>query len=89
MKNNKFMYFDQILDAVYMGLFNEMILQSQNGTDRAIINYLFSTKCSLENIEQDLGIAVDDCKRRLINIAKEYDRCNATKKHESFTKRGR
>ena len=37
MKNNKFMYFDQILDAVYMGLFNEMILQSQNGTDRALI----------------------------------------------------
>ncbi len=89
MKNSNYMFFEQILDNIYNGEFNEIMKSWTNGTDLAIINYLFQKKASIQETAEYFGIEKKEIKERIQNILYIYDQINEEKTHESFSKRSR
>lgn len=85
----EFTYYEQILEAIHLGVFNEVVSLSQNGTDRAIMNYLYNHKCSFSDVAKVFDINEREVKERVLNIIKYYEKINESVNHESFTKKGR
>lgn len=86
---NNFIYYEQIVHAIHQGEFNAMMLKWQDGTDRAIVFYMFKEQANIAKVAKDLGFEEDFIKKRIKNIVSYYDRLYDLPNHESFTKTGR
>lgn len=85
----EFTYYEQILEAIHLGVFNEVVSLSHNGTDRAIMNYLYNNKCSFGDVARVFDISEKEVKERVLNFIKYYEKINELVNHESFRKKGR
>lgn len=86
---NSFMYYEQVVHAIHQGEFNAMMLKWQDGTDRAIIFYMYNKQVNIEEVAKYLGFEEDFIKKRIKNIVSYYDKLYDLPNHESFSKTGR
>lgn len=89
MESNNFLYFEQILEAIYKGEFNEMMRHWTMGTDCAIVNYLYKTKCSIKELVSYFGLEENFIKERIKYIAQYYDKMYEIESQKSNYKKSR
>ncbi len=56
---NGFTYLEQIVEAIHNGNFNESMLHWSDGTDRAIIFYMYKNKASIQDAAETFGFEED------------------------------
>lgn len=86
---NSFVDFEQVVNAIHQGEFNEMMLHWRDGTDRAIIFYMFNEQANIDKVAEDLGLDEDFIRKRINRVVFYYDSQNEFQNHESFSRRGR
>lgn len=86
---NIFLYFEQVVNAIHKVVFNEMMSYWRDGTDRAIIFYMYNEQASIVKVAEDLGYDEDFIKKRINRIVSYYDSQYEFQNHESFSRRGR
>ncbi len=88
MQNKNYFFFEDVVEAIKNGYYNEFAQMWHDANDRAIIFYMNKNKADVKDVVEYFGMAEEDVKERIKNIALYCDRLsNNVVNHESFSRR--